>query len=161
MLKKILAPLDGSEVSECALSYTKALARMQPSAEVVLLTVLEPITPQLDEAINQNAAREIGEEWQKMKKQMVTKAENYLAGEKDKLSRAGIKAKTIVIESGGERGVADIILDYAEQNQQELIVMSTHGRSGISRWAMGSVADKIVHRAKTPVLTITPAGCRL
>ncbi len=42
----------------------------------------------------------------------------------------------------------------------DLIIMSTHGRSGVSRWAFGSVADKVVSHSKIPVLTITPEGCR-
>ena len=65
----------------------------------------------------------------------------------------------MAIEAKTGQGVAEIILDFAEKNKMQLIIMSTHGRSGISRWAMGSVADRVVNHSKTPVLTITPTGC--
>ena len=56
---------------------------------------------------------------------------------------------------------ADAILDYAEKNNVDLIIMSTHGRSGISRWAFGSVADRVVRHSIAPVLLVAPAGCRI
>ena len=53
------------------------------------------------------------------------------------------------------------ILEYAQNNNIDLIIISTHGRSGISRWAFGSVADKVVRTSTVPVLTVTPTGCRI
>jgi nucleotide-binding universal stress UspA family protein len=55
---------------------------------------------------------------------------------------------------------ADAIMGYADQNGVDLIIMSTHGRAGIGRWFMGSVADRVVRHATVPVLTASPAGCR-
>jgi nucleotide-binding universal stress UspA family protein len=161
MLNKILAPLDGSEVSKCTLDYVKAAAAGRQEAEVVLMTVIEPITPIWVEYMSESQAKSAGAEAENTKKLMNQKAEEYLAKAKEILSKAGIAVKTTVIESKWSQGVADAILDYTEKNNIELIIMSTHGRSGISRWAMGSVADRVVHSARTPVMTITPPGCRI
>ena len=60
-----------------------------------------------------------------------------------------------------EGRIAEAILDYVEKNQVELVIISTHGRSGISRWTFGSVADKVVRHSPVPILVIAPAGCRL
>ena len=75
----------------------------------------------------------------------------------DDLNKDGVAAETAVV-SGKP---AEAILDYAKQNQVELIIMSTHGRSGVGRWAFGSVADRILRYSVAPVLLIPPAGCRI
>jgi len=72
------------------------------------------------------------------------------------LKKEGIVAVTIV--SRGE--VSGEILDYAEKNQVDLIVMSTHGRSGVSRWLLGSVTDRVLRHSVVPVLVVSPAACR-
>lgn len=61
-----------------------------------------------------------------------------------------------------ERGKpTEAILDYAKANNVDLIVMSTHGRSGVSKFMLGSVADRVVRHAVQPVLLVTPPGCRI
>ena len=57
--------------------------------------------------------------------------------------------------------VAEGILDYVVKNQVDLIMMSTHGRSGPSRWALGSVADRVIRHSLIPVLIVSPKGCRI
>ena len=52
------------------------------------------------------------------------------------------------------------IIDYAEKNGVDLIAMSTHGASGPTRWAMGSVTQKVMSQAGVPLLTVTPSSCR-
>ncbi len=52
---------------------------------------------------------------------------------------------------------ADRIIDYAKENAIDLIAMSTHGRSGISRWVFGSVTDKVLHAGDIPVLVVRPS----
>jgi nucleotide-binding universal stress UspA family protein len=58
----------------------------------------------------------------------------------------------------GSGGVADVILDWAGRTRADLIAMSTHGRSGMARWLIGSVTDKVILGAKIPVLVVRPAG---
>ena len=86
----------------------------------------------------------------------MVQAKNYLS------EMAGrLKAEGIAVENDMAYGLpADEILNYAEQKQVDLIVMSTHGRSGISRWFSGSVSEKVVRQSLTPVLIVTPRGCR-
>jgi len=83
-------------------------------------------------------------------------AKNYVTMIADRMKKEGLKAKGVVIKGRA----ADEILEYAENNNIDIIVMSTHGRSGVSRWAMGSVADKVVRHSSIPVLLASPSACR-
>ena len=66
------------------------------------------------------------------------------------------------METAAVRGSpAEEILDYAQNNQVDLIVMSTYGRYGISRWAFGSVTDKVLRHSIATVLITSPSGCRI
>ncbi len=56
-------------------------------------------------------------------------------------------------------GVAEGIADYATKNDADLIIMATHGRSGISRWVLGSVADRVLRSSCVPVLMVRAPGC--
>ena len=91
-----------------------------------------------------------------MQKETEKYVESYLSKAADSLKEDGIAVQTVVV-SGRP---AEQILDYANKNQVDLIIMSTHGRSGVSRWVIGSVTDKVVRHSVTPVLTISPPGCR-
>jgi nucleotide-binding universal stress UspA family protein len=147
MYKKILVPLDGSKFSECSLEHLKAIAAGCKAPEILLLMVAE-IPLQLLER---------GEEWRReVEERGRAWAEDYLAKLANSLKKEGMAAKTTVL-SGWP---ADKILDYADQNQVDLIIMSTHGRSGVTRWVIGSVADRVLRHSKVPVLMIRPRGCR-
>jgi len=147
MYKKILAPLDGSELSERSLEHIASIATGCNVPEVVLFGVVEPI-PQAGEI---NAF--LGSDWEvEANKQAVNWMEKYLVDSADRLSSKGVKAKVAVAKGRA----ADEILNYAGKNSVDLIIMSTHGRSGVVRWAMGSVADKVVRHARSAVLIIPP-----
>ena len=73
------------------------------------------------------------------------------------LDKFRLPARIRVIEGFPE---ADAIIDFADQESVDLIVMSTHGRSGISRWVYGSVAEKILHHAPCPVLLVRAKEAR-
>jgi len=150
MYKKILLPLDGSPNSECILAHVKEIASGCKVPEVVALFVVEPIRASqtfdipegyLEEARNKNLAQ----------------AEDYVSGIADNLKKNGISATAEVIQGKA----ADSILDYARDNEVDLILISTHGRSGVSRWALGSVADRVIRQSLVPVLSVAPPGCRL
>ena len=163
MYTTILGPLDGSKLGECSLEHVKGIATGCHVSEVILLTVLEPVTATDFHMIttSRTATEEIGKQQDKIEKEQRKQAELYLANAASSLKKEGISVKTVIVPIVSGRGAAEEILDYAGKNKVDLIVMSTHGRSGISRWAMGSVSDKVVHYAKVPVLTVTPTGCRL
>jgi len=149
MYRKVLVPLDGSELSECSLRHAKAIATGCHVADVVLLRVVEdamPNNPEIPEDLRARIAREAEPQ-----------ARSYLAKMAD-----GLKKEGVAVETAVEKGrAADVILNYARKNNVDLIIMSTHGYSGISRWAFGGVTDRIVRHSPIPVLTVAPAGCRV
>jgi nucleotide-binding universal stress UspA family protein len=152
MYQRILVPLDGSELAECSLEHAKAIARGCNVAEMVLLYVVEPLPADTLAALSEGGA------------DLITKAElenqqapfGYLEKLTDKLKKEGIHCRSVVVNGRA----AEEILDYSEHNQIDLIIISTHGRSGFSRWLFGSVADKIARHSAIPVLLISPSGCR-
>jgi nucleotide-binding universal stress UspA family protein len=158
--RKILVPLDGSELSECALGHVKEVAASSRITEVVLLTVLDIKFPPLAAwGQEQQVDLRISDQ-ERTHQNILRTTREYLAKKAEELENAGIPVKTEVLEEGSGQKAPDIILMYARDNDVDLIIMGTHGRSGISRLAFGSVADKVVRNSKIPVMTIVPAGCR-
>jgi nucleotide-binding universal stress UspA family protein len=143
---KILVPLDGSKLAENSLVRLKTLVGPTPATEIVLLRVVEPVLSYEIDALTQSR-HHVDDVEQRGK----SDAESYLAGIAKGLGKEGITAKTAIVFGKA----AESILDYAEQNNFDLIVISTHGRSGISRWAFGSVADKVAHYSKIAVLLVS------
>ena len=141
MYKKILVPLDGSSLAEKALEQAEPLAKAFDS-EIILFQVVHfmPIygSPEL-------VAPLIVDERHK------EFAEKYLAGLLKVMEGKGLKVQAIV-KTGQQ--VAVEIIDFAKGNRVDLIVMCTRGRSGISRWVLGSTAHKVITRAETPLLLL-------
>ena len=151
MYKKILVPLDGSEFSECSLADVKTLVAGNRETEVVLLRILEPIPEYYLQHKLGGTFRLEAENAAK------NDAKDYMDKVAAELKKAGISV-TVTVEQGKP---ADAILGFARKNGAELIVMTTHGRSGPSRFALGSVAEKVIRNAGVPVLSVSPPGCRL
>ena len=141
MYKKILVPLDGSEFSRKALDHAEKLAKICDS-ELLLLQVVPfmPIygSPELVTPL-------IVDEKQK------EAAEKYLNNLSEELRKRGMKV-TAAVRTGQQ--VPLEIIDFAKASGADLIVMSTHGRSGITRWVLGSVTHKVLTRGETPVLLL-------
>jgi len=125
MYERILIPLDGSELAELALPYAGLIAAKLKS-EVVLLTVC-PSGVCLERPLTA-----------------------YLEKKADELMSMGAKASSMVVEGDA----AEEILNLAETNYVDLIIVSTHGFGGISRWAMGNIANKALQRSHTPTLLV-------
>ena len=153
MYKKILVPLDRSPLSESVLPHIEKLAELQGAEqyEVVLLNVCEvPLIPDY-------YLIEIPLNWKDHVTRCRQDAEKYLVKMEKRLKTNVINIKTVVLMAeSGEGSPADYIVDYANSNDFDLLIMSTRGRSGLSRWAFGSVADKIIRRVSTPILLIKP-----
>ncbi|MCL2615781.1 MAG: universal stress protein [Dehalococcoidia bacterium] len=133
MFKKMLVPLDVSELSEVTFKYVRELAGRFSALEVVLLHVCsDKSTAGLHGAYVENAVNKIREDARKMH-----------GGTDVNVRGALLKGNP-----------TDEILRYATGNDVDLILMATHGRSGISRWAMGSVAYKILRLSDIPVLLV-------
>lgn len=141
MYRKILVPLDGSKVAEGVLPHAKDLAYSQ-GAELILLTV--GANPAMDFAFSDPglARSAITEQEERTKK--------YISEIEDQLKAAGFRTST-VLRVGS---VAEVILGVAEELGVDCIAMSTHGRTGPARWLLGSIADRVVHNSKVPVLLI-------
>jgi nucleotide-binding universal stress UspA family protein len=137
-MKRILVPLDGSALAEQAISHATLQAR-RFGARVFLLRVAEGVPPTVASGATSELLRG-GDD-----------VEAYLAGVADKLSAAGVEEVDYDTRVGAP---AEMILEFARDEGIDLIVMSTHGRSGIGRWVYGSVADKVLRGADTPVFLI-------
>jgi nucleotide-binding universal stress UspA family protein len=149
MYKKVLVPLDGSPFSECVLEHVKIMAAGYKIPDVRLAFVIEPVNPGIYEVP--------GNFIEDMQKQAIAAAEEYLKKTSAKLVAEGVAATWVVLRGN----VAESILDYARKNEIDLVIMSTHGRSGVARWAMGSVADRVARQATVPVMLVSPPGCRI
>lgn len=149
MYKKILVTLDGSALSETSLEHVKSIVSGSPATEVVLLRVVEPISSFDASALAQSGYL-IGDVQARKK----ADAADYLSKVTASLAKENINAKQVIAEGRA----AEAIMEYSEKNQVDLIIMSSHGRTGISRWAFGSVADRILHQAGIPVLLVTVTG---
>lgn len=139
MFNKILIPLDGSELAEAILPEAERLAK-DFGAEVMLLHAHAlPSAPYfMDNPYGLADAVRHERESERV----------YLETIANQLRAKGFSVKTVV----NEGRAADVILDTAEAVKADLIAMTTHGRSGMGRWLLGSVADAVVHAAKVPVL---------
>jgi nucleotide-binding universal stress UspA family protein len=129
MWKRILVPLDGSNLAELALAYAEELA-MAFNSELVLLYVSEPKEEQyrpMHQLYLEEVAKRVGEHVKK---------------------RAQIKTVILTGEAAEE------IISYARKNKISVIIMASHGRSGITAWVMGSVAGNVLRTAEVPVLII-------
>ena len=140
MYKRILLPLDGSPLAEQALPHAIALAEHYHS-ELILMRVLIPLPspPTTTEAALQRATEE-----------MAILAREYLDRVAADVQEHGIPVQMVTI--GGRPHYQ--IIQYAETNQVDLIVMCTRGQSGLSRWLLGSVSDRVVRGANVPVLMV-------
>jgi nucleotide-binding universal stress UspA family protein len=145
MYKKILVPLDGSELAKKALDQAEKLAKCF-DAEMILFQVVpfmpiygspELVTPLIVDEKHKEAAQK------------------YLLNLTEELKKKGLKV-TSMVRTG--QVVAMEIIDFAKESGVDLITMCTHGRSGITRWVLGSVALKVLTRAETPILLVRSKG---
>ncbi len=149
MYKRILVPLDGSGLSESVLSHVKTMATACGPAEVHLLYVVEPLSAMRESSFSTQDKDYFAQSDRKAE----AWGKDYLAKVVLNLETDSIKAKSIVLIGNP----AQDILDYATTNAIDLIIMSTHGRSGLARWVFGSVAEKVIRTATCPVMIVRPA----
>lgn len=145
MFQHVFVPLDGSTVAEAALPAALEIARRFGS-EITLGTVVTPPLYVEDEWMV-DASDIFNEVMGSARRD----AEQYLLKQQAALSADGFTAHTAIREGAA---VAELIVEMAAAQQADLIVMSTHGRSGLTRWVLGSVAESVLRRAATPVLLL-------
>ncbi|MEE8318090.1 MAG: universal stress protein [Dehalococcoidales bacterium] len=151
MYEKILVPLDGSELAECVLPHVENIIRGGEVREVVFFRVAEP-------ALTSSRYAEIGlteADVKRIAAESETAARKYLDELVDRVNYAKVNVRSEVVTGKA----ADSLADFAAKNEVDLIIIATHGRSGISRWVWGSVADRILHSSSVPILMVRPPGC--
>jgi len=131
MFEKMLVPLDGSKIAEQVFPYVISIAKAF-SSEVVAVSVCEPDNSDSGHACHL-----------------------YINGQvdllKDKLATAtNVKVSSVILSGKA----AEQILDYAENNDVNLILMASHGRSGFGPWSLGSTVDKVLHKVNRPLMII-------
>jgi nucleotide-binding universal stress UspA family protein len=188
-IQRIVVPLDGSKLAECALDYAEAIAQGCQTKEVILVSVTESVTGQTASPESQELFRAsdrsdvsgvypgsgqitttfpvvptlvsppnipkstAGAKVTLGKKEK--QAERYLGKVGKTLAAKGIPTSIQVLIGNP----AEEIANYVKNSDIDMIVMSSHGRSGPSRWAYGSVADKIFRASCVPVLMVKAPGC--
>ena len=147
MYTKILVPLDGSPLAETSLPYVKWFIKVSNINEVTFLRVVEPfrIAGGLETHV-------IKEEKGAIEHDAEALALKYLDGIEAQFKDGKVKINRLVLVGKP----APTIADYVRKCDVDLIIMATHGFSGVHRWIRGSVADEIVHAARVPVFLVTP-----
>ena len=146
MLTHVLVPIDGSELAERALEYARQIVDAE-NGKITLLTAIDvpeysvvpfypmPGTYNLLDMLDQD---------------IVPKTKDYLSKIAETLQKEGYTVNVEAVIGDA----ADVIVERAKDLNTQAIVMSTHGRSGISRWLLGSVANKVLGSAPCPVFII-------
>jgi nucleotide-binding universal stress UspA family protein len=135
--KKILVPLDGSEVAEAILPAVETCAKAFNSTITIVRAYYAHVFPGVDPVEAQaNATRE---------------AEDYVHSVEERLKAKGVSVNS---HTTFEADAAKAILDYCARYDVDLVMMSTHGHGAIGHWLLGSVAEKVVHHAITPIFLV-------
>jgi nucleotide-binding universal stress UspA family protein len=149
MYKKIMVPLDGSELAECVLPHVDAFIEGCHVKHFVFVRVVEPAAvfytgdyPMSPDVLKEKeiAAQGI--------------AGDYLDQVLDRLKHKGAELFSKVLVGH----VAECLVDFAEENNFDLILIATHGRTGVKRWVRGSIADKVLRSSNIPVLMVRAPG---
>lgn len=157
MFKRLLVPLDGSRFGSRALQYATEVAQ-HFDAEVVLIQVVKPATPVatttgIDAGMGSPAVAEIAMQAAlEEDKRNSTRAKRYLSGKIRGMKPRDIKGSYQVVVGDP----AQSIMSFAQKEHIDLIVMTTHGKSGLKRAFMGSVADAVIRESGKPVLVVRP-----
>jgi len=154
MYQKIMVPLDGSDLAECVMPHVEAIIAGSQSKEVVLVRVVNPVRlpvsvpAQGDFGFTEKDRHQMNENRKKA-------AGEYLARKAQSLAIAGTTFRYALLEGSP----ADQLADYATENAVDLIIIASHGRSGVSRWVMGSVAERLMRTSCVPVMMVRAPGC--
>jgi nucleotide-binding universal stress UspA family protein len=148
-LGEMMVPLDGSPLAEAVLEPVVALARLW-DAEISLIQVVSPVVLTSDPLLP--FPNGYYDQIMQMRREA---AQDYIRDVAERLREAGVKASGVAVMGGG---VAETLLDLARPDRVGLIATATHGRGGVRRLVLGSVADKLVRGAGVPVLVVRPRG---
>jgi nucleotide-binding universal stress UspA family protein len=140
MYQRILVPLDGSTLAEAVLPHAQALAKSLGAELVLMRVAFTHVFPGADPIPAQIT--------------VVQEAEDYISGLAKRLQETGVRAEAKVRYGDP----VEEILDHVAWNHIDLIAMATHGRTGLTRVVMGSVAEHVLRRTPVPMLLIRAAS---
>jgi nucleotide-binding universal stress UspA family protein len=143
-IRRILHATDYSKASERALQEAVDFAK-QNNAEMLVVHVIQPVVPYV--AGEDIGAAELYVKLEESTKQEAQRSMNKLM---QRLERLGVKAKSLLLRGSP----ADQIVKAAKNRKADMVVIGTHGRTGLSRLFMGSVASRVISTAPSPVLTV-------
>jgi universal stress protein A len=147
-IRRILAPTDFSDTSDRCVEQAVELARALGS-EIVLLHAVEPVVLAGD-LFGASAVVNVIDEMQRAARQ-------GLALRLKHLEKRGIRCRSVLVNGTA----AAVIVDTAARLRADLIMMATHGRSGLSHLFLGSVAERVVRSSRCPVLTVPATSARV
>jgi nucleotide-binding universal stress UspA family protein len=155
MFKRLLVPLDGSRFASRALRYAAEVAQ-RFGAEIILIQVVKPATSVIDAGAPigvSTAGTEIAVQAAlEADKRNAARARRYLIGKARAIRSRHIESSYHVLIGD----IARSIIEFSEKENIDLVVMTTHGKSGLRRAVMGSVADVVIRESGKPVLVIRP-----
>lgn len=141
--RRILHPSDFSPVSNAAFAKAVDIAKAE-RAELLLVHVLAPIAPVVGDGYVSPRT------YEQLERAARTQAQKRLDALKARATKAGVRAATLLVD-----GVAwHELVRIARSRRIDLVVMGTHGRSGLAKFFLGSVAERVVASASCPVLTV-------
>ena len=156
MYKKIMVPLDGSELAECVLPHVEGFIKTCQVSTIVFVRAVKPeaMVSRGAYATGEVDLKIIEENTKRIEEEKRSSAKAYLDQVVSRLKQNGVEFQTEVLVGT----VAESLIDYTEANHIDLILIATHGRSGVSRWVRGSIADRILRGSKIPVLMVRAPG---
>ena len=144
MYKKILVPLDGSPEAECVIPHLETIAKTGVK-DIELISVVEPI-----EIPTRGRIALSEDDLKQITLELKSETHKYLDQVAKRLTRAGIKVHPIILTGKP----AESLIHYIDSNDIDLVIMATHGRSGITRLFWGSIAEKVLRSVNVPVLLV-------
>ena len=149
MYKKILVPLDGSPEAECVIPHLETIAKTGVK-DIELISVVEPI-----EIPTRGRIALSEDDLKQITLELKSETHKYLDQVAKRLTRAGIKVHPIILTGKP----AESLINYIDSNDIDLVIMATHGRSGITRLFWGSIAEKVLRSVNVPVLLVKNPAC--
>ena len=150
MYKRIMVPLDGSKLAECVLPHLETVVKGSRSPQVIVVQAVEPLSVPYGREVAKFASLKQVETFETHQR---AEAEKYLKGIATRLKKSGVNARAELVYGKA----VDALSDYVAKNKVDLVILATHGRSGISRWAWGSVASRLIRAVRVPVLMVRPS----
>lgn len=152
MYKKIVVPLDGSELAECVLPHVREIVKGCVISKVIFITVVEPISIPYGRQVSKITSIE---QLKTFEIRHRVEAGKYLKRIERRFKKVGIDTESFVVNGKAAEAIANFVVD----KKADLVVIATHGRSGVSRLVWGSVADHVIRSVNIPVLLIRAPGC--